>query len=434
MYKKKILKNGLKILTVPLENTKTATVLAMVKIGSKYETKSINGISHFLEHLFFKGTKKRPTTLDIGKEFDQIGGEYNAFTSHEYTGFYAKVNSRHLNIALDVISDILLNSKFAQREIEKEKGVIIEEINMYNDAPMQYVETLWHKVLYGDQPAGWDILGSKDTVAKISRKDIVDYYKKHYTAKNIVVCAAGDTPPYPPLSKGGSERNLPPAKGGSRGVIEKYFKFSGVKTAVNKKLKVQISQTKQEMLLYDKKTDQTHLILGVRGYDMFHKDRFALKLLSIILGAGMSSRLFTEIREKRGLAYYIYTTADSDTDTGYLATGAGLDNSKVDDAIKVILEEYAKIKQSGVSVAELNKAKEYYKGKTVLKMESSDAWASFYGAQELLRGKIIELDNIFAEIDKVSLADIKRVAKNVFVNKKLNLALIGPGKIDSFKF
>ncbi|MFC1613133.1 M16 family metallopeptidase [Patescibacteria group bacterium] len=425
MHKKKVLQNGLKILTVPIKNTKTATVLVMVKIGSKYEIKKNSGVSHFLEHLFFKGTKKRPTTLDIGKEFDQIGGEYNAFTSHEYTGFYAKVNSTHLNIALDVISDILLNSKFDQKEIDKEKGVIIEEINMYNDAPMQYVETLWNRCLYENQPAGWDILGTKDTVTGISRKDIVDYYKKNYTSKNVVVCVAGDV-------LGGASTS-PLTKGGSRGVIEKYFKFPSSGT-INKKLKVKISQTKPEILFHHKKTDQTHLMLGVRGYDMFNKDRFALKLLSIILGSGMSSRLFTEIREKRGLAYYVYTTTDNDTDTGYLVTGAGLDNSKVDEAIKVILGEYKNIKQSGVSAEELKKAKEYYKGKTVLSMESSDAWASFYTAQELLRDKTFELDDIFAKIDKVSLSDIKRVAKDVFVNKKLNLALIGPGKVSGLNF
>lgn len=412
MYIKKTFSNKLRLLLVPIANTNTVTVLIMVKVGSKYETIKINGIAHFLEHLFFKGTAKRPAALDISKVFDQVGGEYNAFTSQEYTGFYAKVNHKHFETALEVLSDMLLNSKFDKIELEKERGVIIEEINMYQDNPMEYVSNLWHRVLYGDQPAGWDIAGTKETVKEITREEIVKFYKKYYTPANIVICLSG---------------NLPKNKVINRTVI-KYFNHPKINSSANKKISVKISQNQPNIILQYKKTDQTHLLLGVRGYDMFHKDRFSLKLLSIVLGGGMSSRLFNEIRGKRGLAYYIYTQSESDSDTGYLTTGAGLDNSKIIGAITIILQEYKKITTEGITEDELEKAKEYFKGKTTLNLESSDEWANFFGSQELLRREILNLEDIFAKIDKVTVKDIQRVAKDVFNNEKLNLAIIGPFK------
>lgn len=415
MYNKITLPNKLRILAVPLKNTETLTVLILVKVGSKNEVKKINGISHFLEHLFYKGTPRRPRTLDIGKAFDEIGGEYNAFTSQEYTGFYAKVNSKHFEVALDVLSDILLNSKFEKKELEKERGVIIEEINMYQDTPMEYIETLWHQVLYGNQPAGWDIAGTKETVTAITRKQIINYYKKFYVPENIVICVAGN------LS--GRENNI-------FDKVKKYFDYSNVESTIAKKISVDDSQSMPKALVQSKKTDQTHLMLGVRGYDMFHKDRFALKLLSVILGGGMSSRLFSEIREKRGLSYYIYTKAESDMNSGYLVTGSGLDNSKVEDAIKIILEEYGKMKSGDIKEDELSKAKEYLKGRMILNLESSDEWANFIAGQDLLRGEILTMDNIFSSIERVTNNDLKRVANDIFVNQKLNLALIGPIKAE----
>lgn len=412
-YHKHTLPNNLRILTIPLSNTKTATILVLVRVGSKNEKKRISGISHFLEHMFFKGTKKRPTAFDIAKIFDEIGGEYNAFTSQEYTGFYAKVDHRHFAIALDALSDTLLNSKFAKADLERERGVIIEEINMYQDAPMEYVSTLWHKVLYKDQPAGWDIAGTKETVLKISRSDLIAYYRKYYNPNNIIICAAGNLP------KKDLIKNL-----------ERNFCYKNIKSKIRYPM-VREHQKKPQILLQYKKTDQTHLILGVRGYDMFHKDRFAIKLLSIILGGGMSSRLFTEIREKRGLAYYVYTKAESDTDTGYLASGAGLDNKKVDSAIKIILDEYCKISKITVSAKELEKAKEYLRGKMTLNLESSDEWANFIAAQELLRGHVLSLEEISAKLEEITQDDIQRVARDIFQNKKLNLAIIGPFRDES---
>jgi len=416
MFTKKILSNNMRFIKLPLKNTKIATVLVLVKVGSKFETKEISGISHFLEHMFFKGTEKRPNKLLIAKTLDQIGGEYNAFTAHEYTGFYAKVNGKHLTLAMDVISDILLNSKFDENEINREKGVIIEEINMYQDNPMEYIDTLWTGLLFGDQPAGWDILGKKETVLKMNREKILSYYKKYYTPANILICLSGD------LSGLKFQKNI------EKVVAEKYFKYNGLISTVNKSKLEKINQKDPKVSLLYKKTDQTHLMLGVRSYNIFHPDLYNLKLLSVILGGGMSSRLFMEIRENRGLAYYIYTRNDSDTDAGYLVSGAGLDNSKVEEAVKVIIDQYYKIKSNGINADELKKAKDCLKGRMLLNLETSSQWANFFASQELLKEDILNLKDIFAKIDKITVDDIKRTANDIFVNNKLNLALIGPFK------
>ena len=410
MFRKTILKNGLRLITAPMPGSKTATVLVLVKTGSKYETKETNGISHFLEHMFFKGTKKRPTPADIVKDMDRIGGEYNAFTSKETTGYYAKVDPKHLDLSIDWISDIFLNSKFDEAEIKKEKRVILEEINMYYDLPMQYVGVLWEQLLYGDQPAGWPVWGNKETVLKIKKKDFLNYLKTRYSAKNSLVCVTGNF----------SNKEI-------NKKIEKYFskldgrKFTEKKNVVEK-------QSKPEKLIYFKKTDQTHLCLGVRGYDIFHKDRYVLKVLGVILGGFMSSRLFQEVREKKGLAYYIRTSVDTNPDTGYLVTQAGVANEKTEEAIETVLNEYRKIKDGKVGKDELNRAKEHIKGSMLLNLETSDELASFIAGQEIIKKEILTPKQVFAEVDKISIDDIQRVAQDIFKSQKLNLALIGPFK------
>jgi len=402
---------------VPQNNTETVTVLVLAGTGSKYETKEISGISHFLEHLFFKGTKKQPTPKILAETLDKVGGIYNAFTSEECTGFFAKVEASHFELVLDWVSDILLNSLFPKEEIEKEKGVIIEEINMIYDHPMNYVNTLWTKLLYGDQPAGWDIAGKKETVSKITRQDIVDYTDNHYTASNTVVCIAGKINELEGLAK-----------------TKKYFSKINNKQSLAK-LKVIEDQDKPECLIHYKKTDQSHFCLGVRGYNLFHPQKYSQELLAIILGAGgmMSNRLFTEVREKLGLAYYIRTEADANTDTGFLVTNAGVDNMRVEKSISTILKEYKKISQTKVPASELKKAKDNIKGKMAIYLETSDAQSNFYGLQEILERKIMTPQELFREIDKVSQNDILKVAKDIFQPEKLNLALIGPFK-DKAKF
>ena len=410
MYKKTTLDNGLRILTIPLKESKSVTVLILVKTGSKYETKEISGISHFLEHMCFKGTDKRPLPIDISETLDSIGGSFNAFTSQEYTGYYARVASSHFETALDWVSDIYLNSKYPEKELEKEKGVIIEEINMYYDQPMQHVQYLWGKLLYGDQPAGWNIAGTKESVNGITREKMVDYVNKQYTAPNTIVCVAGNIEEASTVEK-----------------VKKYFSELNKDLAMGKE-KVKEEQSEASILLESRKTDQTHLYLGVRAYNAFHPDRYVQKLLSIILGGMMSSRLFIEIREKLGAAYYVGTESSADSDTGYLAARAGVDNKKLEEVIKAILKEYRKISKEEVSPKELKKAKEYIKGKTALSLETSAAQASFYTDQELLENKALTPEEIFKKIDAVTSQDILRVAKDIFQFNKLNFAMIGPSQ------
>ena len=413
-YQKHIFKNGLRLVTVPMKNTKAVTVLVLVGTGSKYETKQINGISHFLEHMFFKGTKKRPNTLAIAETLDRVGGEFNAFTDQEITGYWAKVDSGHTDLAIDWLADIFLNSKLDSTEIEKEKGVIIEEINMYLDDPKQYIEWLWNKLLYGDQPQGWPIAGEKEAIKKINRKHFINYLKNHYSSKNVVIAIAGN------ISKNLTTK------------VRNYFKK--IKTyRPRAKEKTVEKQKKPGVFVYYKKTDQTHLHLGVRGYNIFHPDRYVLDILSVILGKGMSSRLWIAIRAKQGLAYYVRMVNSCETDTGYLVTEAGIDNKRVDKAIQIILKNYQLIKNKKLSEKELKKAKDFIRGKSILNMEGSDDQAPFYAFQELLENNILTLDEKLAKIEAVTVKDIQRVAKDIFRPEKLNLALIGPFK-DKSKF
>lgn len=409
-YKKTTLPNGLRILTVPMKNTETVTVVIMIGVGSRYEAEREAGLSHFIEHMMFKGTKKRPTTLDISETLDSIGGEFNAFTGSDRTAYYAKVDAKHINVALDVVSDMFLNSKMEEEEIEREKGTIIQEINMIEDAPMMDVEIVLGNLLYKKNPLGRHVAGFKKTVSAFKRKDFVDYLSRFYVANDSVVCIAG---------KFNEEKTLELAK--------KYF--SGMKKGVKPKYeKVMENQKEPEIMIKQKNTDQTHFLLGSRAFDFNHKDRFALGLLSIILGGNMSSRLFIEVRERRGLAYHVRTSVDAFEDCGYLATQAGVNHDKLKVTIETILNEYRRIATEKVSKKELQNAKDFIKGKSVMGFESSDEVAMFFVDQEAKKKKIMTLPEIFKNIDKVTESDILRVAKDVFQNKKLNLAVIGPHK------
>jgi len=410
MFKKITLKNGLRIILVPQKSSQTVTVLVLVGTGSKYEKKDISGISHFLEHMFFKGTKERPSPLDVAQTLDEVGGMYNAFTSQEYTGYFAKVASGHFNLALDWVSDIFLNSTLPKKEIEKEKGVIIEEINMNYDNPMSYIQTLWLRLLYGDQPAGWDIAGTKEVVSKMTRKRLLDYRKRQYVAEKTVVAVAGN------FREEVAERAL-----------KRYF--SRTKTGrPMKKPEVVEKQNSPNVLVHFRQTDQSHLCLGVRAFNLFHPKRYTQEVLAVILGGMMSSRLFQKIRTELGIAYYINAVSEVDPDTGTLFTQAGLDNKNLEKGILAILDEYKRISQEKVPPRELKRAKEYIKGKTSLSLEASDARASFYAAQELLENRILTPEEIFKKIDRISQEDILELASEIFKPERLNLALIGPFK------
>ncbi len=416
MFKKVILKSGLTVITAPQKDTQTTTVLVLAKTGSKYESKDISGISHFLEHMMFKGTSTRKTAKAVIEPLDAIGGINNAFTGDEITGYWAKVDFRYLDFAIDWVSDIYLNSTIPAKEVEKERGAIKEEFNMYLDSPMRYIPEIWKAVLYGDQPAGRDIIGTKKTIATITRKQIFDYMKSQYVASNTIVCVAGKINEEEVVLK-----------------IEKAFKNIPKGEAKNKD-PVILKQKEPKVLLYKKSTDQAQVALGFTGYGILHKDRIILEVLSNLLGGPMSSRMFTEVREKQGLAYDVRTYNDADTDTGSFVTFSGLDNKKVYQGISSMLKEYEKLTFKKVSEKELQKAKNYLKGKTLISLENSNAKAQFYAIQEALKGKVEKLDDLFKQIDAVTVEDIRRVAKDVFISSRLNLAIIGPFKEeDKFK-
>ncbi len=404
--------NGLRLVTVPMEHTKTITVLVLVGTGSRYETKDINGISHFLEHMMFKGTEKRPKALDISQELDSIGAEYNAFTSKEYTGYYAKAASEHFDFVLEIISDIFLNSKLDSAEIEKEKGVVVQEINMNLDNPMRHIADVYEELLYGDQPLGWAITGPKENILNMKTGKFREYFNSHYFAKNTVVAIAGN------FSQEKAEKH-----------VEKYF-ANMRQHELLKPAAVKTSQTKPGLKIFNKQTDQTHIFMGVRGYDIFDAKKEVLKIMAVILGGGMSSRLFTEVREKRGLAYYIGADADFYMDTGDFTSFAGLEQEKLKPALEVILNEFKKLKNEKVSEKELKKAKDSVKGRMAISFESSDDLASFYASQELLQKEILTPEEKFEKLNKVTTKDIMEVASEIFREEKLNLGIIGPFKED----
>ncbi len=407
-YKKTNLPNGLRIITVPMKETQTATVFIMVGVGSRYEKDKEAGLSHFIEHMFFKGTEKRPTALSISEELDSVGGEYNAYTSKDSTGYYVKVDARHLELALDVVSDMYLHSKIDAAEIEKEKGTIIQELNMYEDTPVRNAGDVFEELIYSGNSLGREIIGDKKTIQDFQRKDFLNYITRFYTAGDTVICVAGKF----------NEKKI-------KTQIQKYFS----KMPKGKKPSFEVFKEKQkkpELKIKFKKTDQTHLVLGVRSYDENHRDRFALSLLSVILGGNMSSRLFIEVREKRGLAYYVRSGVEAFKDCGYFSTSAGVEHKNIEKAIEIILEEYKKISENLVSERELQKAKDFIKGKSSMGLEASDEVAMFFIGQELRKKKIMKIEEIFAHIDKVKTSDVLRVARDIFQNKKLNLAIIGP--------
>jgi len=413
-YKKTTLPNGLRIITVPMQGTNTATVLVMVGTGSKYEEKHENGISHFLEHMVFKGTKKRPKPSQIAVEIDSIGGQQNAFTGFEYTGYWTKIDARHIDLGLDIISDMSINGILDSAEIEKEKGTIIEEINMYEDMPAMQAEQRFYHLLYGDQPAGWDIAGPKENIKKFTRKDFIKYRKEHYTASNIVVAVAGNI-----------DKDLDNKISGM---------FKGVSKAKPKnKVFTKEDKNRPKTDLYFKETNQTHFYLGGYAYKISSNKRAAASILFYILGRGMSSRLWKAIREKYGLSYYIRAEFDPATDTGVYAVRAGVDNKRTEKAIKLAVAELRKVRQKKVSLRELKKAKEMIKGRTSIALESSDDVASWIATQEILENKIITPEKYFAKIDAVTAEQVQEVANDLFTDDNLRLAMIGPHK-DAKKF
>jgi len=408
-FKKKILPNGLTVITVPMPSFESATALVMVGAGSRYETKRNTGISHFLEHMAFKGTKSRPTFAEIAGVIDGIGGEFNAFTGKEYTGYYIKAAKNNIELCLNLLSDMTQNALLDENEIEKEKGVIIEEMNMYEDTPMRNIGDIYERLLYGDTPMGWDTVGKKKIIKSLMRKDFVDYRKSLYSPSNMIVTITGG------VDVEHSEK-----------LVSKYFadmkKFKTIKP-----LPVKESQQKPLVKLKNKKTEQVQIALGVRTVAIGSSDKYPLAVLSSVLGGGMSSRLFSEVREKRGLAYYVRASSDEYTDVGSMVVSAGIDPKRIDEAIGVILSELIDLRdgKKKITKEELVIAKEYMKGHLVLELEDSRSVAIYYATQEVLEKEIKNPDELLKKIDAVTEKDIMRVAKKYLKNDGLNLALIG---------
>lgn len=402
------LPSGLRLMVLPMKGTATVTLMILVGTGSRNESQKQMGISHFLEHLFFKGSKKRPNTRMISEAIDEIGGEFNAFTSKEITGFYAKASSEHVDILLDVLGDMLLHPLFDPKEIDRERGVIIEEMNMYEDTPLESIGENWENLLFAGHPLGRKIVGTKEIIKTVPKKTIVDYMKKQYTSDNVVICLSGNIDP-----EQGEKLLEKTFKTFSKSVFEKGSTFDG-------------KWSSELVDMKEKKTDQAHLIIGGTGVSIVDKDRAASDLLANILGGGMSSRLFIEVRERRGLAYSVHTSAEHFIDTGYIATQVGVDPQKAEKSLEVILKEYKKIREKKVAKNELNKARENMKGHMLLRLESSSAVAQFAGGQEILTGRTLKIDEFFKQLERVTLEDVQRVAKKHLAPEKLKIAAIGP--------
>ena len=407
VFERHQLDNGLRVLTADMPQVQSVTCMIMLAAGSRYETPDTNGIAHFAEHMFFKGTERRPTAREIGMEVDGLGGEFNAFTSKEYTGYYVKCAADYRDRALDVLVDMLRNSKFDPEEIEREKGVIVEEMNMYYDTPRDYVDGVYDELLYGDQPLGWDIIGRKETVRAAKRETFFGYLDRWYRSPRIVAGVAGN------LGEGLRER--------LEGLLGDVPNGE-----VGQPAPAEWSQDAPQVKLHTKQSDQAHVRIGVHSYPLDHPDRYALSLLATVLGGGMSSRLFTEVRERRGLAYYIYGHNMAYTDTGTLYAQGGVDIQRIDDAISTVVQEFARMAAEPVEADELEKARNFAKGRLVLSLEDPKGMIMFGLRNEVLEGKLREPDEVLAALDEVTLEDIQRVARDIILEERLNLAAIGP--------
>ncbi|MFH0837814.1 MAG: pitrilysin family protein [Patescibacteria group bacterium] len=408
MHKLTTLPNGLKVILTPIEGTKSVTVLCLVGAGSRYETRDINGISHYLEHMFFKGAKRYTNAAEVSTAIDSVGGDFNAFTGKEYAGYYVKLASHQKEIAFDVIGDMMTAATFLPEEVEKERNVIMEEYNMYQDTPMYQVGWDFERLLFGDQPMGWDQIGTRETIMALKRDQFVEYKNALYTADNTVISISG--------SYGENEVMQ---------LIDKYFPVQAGRRAFDFKPYVEMP-TEKQLIMQHKKTEQGHIIIGFPGLPARHKDEYAEKVLSVILGGNMSSRMFMHVREQKGLCYYVRTSTDDYSDTGAITTSAGVDITRVDMAIEAILHEYQLITKEPVSEAELKKGKEFMKGKIILRLEDSEEYAHMMGKQALLYPTVRSMDEILRKIDAVSIEDIQRVARTLFAEEKMKMAMIGP--------
>ncbi len=406
MYSVDRLKSKLPVLTAPTDGTAAVTVLVFAGAGSRYEVQGDRGISHFLEHMFFKGGKKFKNAAEVSIAIDSVGGDFNAFTGKEYAGYYVKVAAEHVELACEVLSDMLQNATFPQEEIEKERGVIMEEYRMYQDTPMYQAGWDFETLLYGDQPLGWDTIGTEQVIRSVNQKDFLKHKDELYTPDNLVLTFAGKITQKQAMQLG-----------------EKYFGGIGGKKA--KGFEAVKKHDGKKVALTTKQTEQAHLVLGMEGVGALHADHFGQKLLSIILGGSMSSRMFLNIREARGLCYYISTSTDNYLDTGIMSTRAGVDQSRLHEAITAIKHEYFQAAAKGVTDVELRRAKDFLKGKVTLSLEDSEERAHFFGKQQLLYPEVRDIDEYFKKIEAVELQSINALAGRLLTADNLRLVVIG---------
>jgi predicted Zn-dependent peptidase len=409
VFQRETLSNGVRLLAAPMPQVQSVACFIMLAAGSRYETPETSGIAHFAEHMFFKGTERRPSAQQIGLELDGIGAEFNAFTGKEYTGYYVKCAAEHRQHSFDVLVDMLRHSKFDPEEIEREKGVIVEEMNMYFDTPRDYISGVYHQLLFDDTPLGWDIIGRKETVRAATRETFLDYTQKWYRAPRMVVGIAGN---FPEGVRDELEELLREIESGDPGALPA--------------IELEPNGSEPRVKVHAKESDQAHICLGVPSYPLDHPDRYALQIVGTVLGTGMSSRLFTEVRERRGLAYYVFATNHSYTDAGTLYSQAGVDINRIDEAIETIARELRKIAEEPVPADELEKARNVAKGRFVLQTESPHGMIMFGLRREVLEARTPEPEEVLRELDAVTVEDVQRVAADVLGGKGLNLALIGP--------
>lgn len=403
------LENGLRLILVPISEVESVTSLVLVGAGSRYENAKNNGVSHFLEHMAFKGTKKRPTAREISSLIDGIGAESNAFTGKEITGYYIKSSSQHIDISLDILSDILTQPLLSDGEIEHEKGVITEEINLYEDMPVRKIGDVFEELLYGNTPMGRDIAGPKKNIKDMKREDFVAYMKSLYSASNMAVVVAG--------------------KFDQKTILEKINSyFGGLKKFPTSGFE-QVSdlQSGPQIKLKHKKTEQSPFMLGVRTTGLEDKkEQYVLEVLASVLGGGMSSRLFHEVRERRGLAYSVRADAESYHGLGYFYAFAGVDKARIEEAIQVVRDEMLKLTHDGeITPEELYKAKEYMKGHFILDLEDTRSVAGHYGTDLILLKEMENPDKVMAHIDAVTLEEVVAAAKKYIKPENMNLAIIG---------
>lgn len=408
MYKKTTLPNGLRILTSSIPHARSVSVSFFMGAGSRYESKRESGVAHFVEHMFFKGTERRPVAQIISEAVEGVGGIINAEVGKEMAVYWAKVALPHMDVALDVLTDVLRHSLFEPAEIEKERRVILEELSMVMDDPREWVDVILDEVMWGDQPLGRDVGGSKESVSNLTREDLLAFLASRYSPRATVLSMAGAIE---------HERIVDD-------IARRLGDWEGDGVAAAEPATTE--QSAPQLRLQPKDTEQAHICLGVRGVSYRDPDRYGLDLLNVILGEGMSSRLFLEIREKQGLAYDVHSYVNHYQDAGMLVTYAGVDPKRAEPTIEALLEQLRRLKATPPPETEVVKAREFWKGRMILRLEDTRGISSWTGAQELLLNEVLTIDDVIEIVDRLTAEDVLRAANRCFTDDRLNLSVVGP--------